>query len=82
MSRNRKKTAGIILFWIGSVALIFAGLCFLEAWGGGNLSAAMLSYIIAPPSILSVFIGMILFFIGKKEIELQRNHGQSREPRL
>jgi hypothetical protein len=82
-SRGRKKRlVGISLFWTGVISIIVSIMCFLSAWGGGNLRALILFYITAPIGVLFVFIGIILFFVWKREIKLQCNAGQSKNPRL
>ncbi len=79
---RKKKIAGLILFEIGIIASIYGVASYYGAAVAEHYNEMWYALISAFIGVLSVFIGIILFFVGKREIGLQRNPGQSREPRL
>jgi hypothetical protein len=72
---TRKKTKGIILFWVGVAAILISVLILISIEGVLPDGAVELSIsaFVGIAGFLFVLIGAILFFVGKSEVKKAKN---------
>ena len=74
---NKKKTAGIILFWIGIVGIFFFLVAIYTCLSSGSdpdyIPLAMIAGAVLFISLPMAVVGASLFFVGKSEEKKQRN---------
>jgi uncharacterized membrane protein len=77
MGRNKKKIAGIILFWVGIAGIISCLLLLANAFAASSetevMGSVILSWYILWPTIFILIIGITLYFVGRSQEKKRRS---------